>query len=193
MNTFLQRLGKWTLICGVSAIPSFIVAQQSFSRPGMALGVACFIALYTWISGMEAFRRFESAPFVRRTLRIGYGTRLTVSLIYPVGVAVDLLPGLVSVSVVSYLYGSDFVSNKAGFGPTLLITLVQGCTLNALLAFYMAVIYSLQRLFCTPPPGPESTLCSKCGYDLRASLEFGRCPECGTPCPAPSESPVTLR
>ncbi|MBN1511466.1 MAG: hypothetical protein JXB13_05580 [Phycisphaerae bacterium] len=25
-------------------------------------------------------------------------------------------------------------------------------------------------------------LCTHCGYDLRASRQFGRCPECGTPC-----------
>jgi len=25
--------------------------------------------------------------------------------------------------------------------------------------------------------------CSRCGYDLRASIEFGRCPECGLPIP----------
>jgi hypothetical protein len=47
-------------------------------------------------------------------------------------------------------------------------------------------VYALQRVFLKPPV-LEQGKCERCGYDLRASYEFGRCPECGTPCTKPEE------
>lgn len=102
--------------------------------------------------------------------------RLLLSIAYPVGIAVDLFPGIVSVTVVEKglgIPGSSFVG-------TLLITLIQGTILNCLVLIFMLVTYGIQRLiFTMPPPEPEIA-CTKCGYDLRGSLTSATCPECGS-------------
>lgn len=64
----------------------------------MIAGVAVFIGAYTFVTSTDWFARFVKRPFVRRTLFIGYGIRLGCSAIFPVGMAVDLVPGLISIS-----------------------------------------------------------------------------------------------
>jgi len=50
---------------------------------------------------------------------------------------------------------------------------------DAVIAAAAGVIASLLVVHFLPlaPTG----LCARCGYDIHASLAFGRCPECGTP------------
>ena len=43
----------------------------------------------------------------------------------------------------------------------------------------MLIVYGLQRALRRVPVSDGR--CKQCGYDLRASYEFGRCPECGMP------------
>jgi hypothetical protein len=43
------------------------------------------------------------------------------------------------------------------------------------LLFALAIRFTLPRIFRGPG------VCRKCGYDIRGSLAFHRCPECGTP------------
>ncbi len=74
---------------------------------------------------------------------------------------------------------------STGFVVTFAITLVQGTFVNILLGILMLLLYAIQRSFCRPPE-PAVGRCEKCGYNLRASYEFGRCPECGTPCTPPA-------
>ncbi len=186
----LRRLWLWTLLCSVSAAPSFLWAMSEYSRPAMLTGVVIFILLYTATTSTQAFHRFSRRPFVRRTLYIGYGLRVLCSLLFPLGMLIDLWPGLLSVFI-----SELFFSGASSFVFTLVTTLLQGTFLNIILGMFMLILYALQRAVCKPPPQNEG-FCEKCGYDLRASYEFGRCPECGTPCskpagrPAPSGTPV---
>lgn len=176
----LRRAGLWTLLCSISATPSFVWAAHEFSRAAMVTGVAAFILFYTAATSTQAFHLFSRRPFVRRTLYIGYGLRVGVSIIFPLGMILDLLPGIISVNITEEVFRKDH-----SFVPTLITTLIQGTILNAILSIFMCIVYGLQRAFLKPPPDREG-LCEKCGYDLRASYEFGRCPECGTPCLKPA-------
>ena len=115
MPVTLRRLILWTIICSVSAAPSFVLASGEFDRAAMVVGVVIFIALYTLGTSTAAFERFHRRPFVRRTLYIGYGLRLIMSMTFPLGFVAgpqigpvalvffaDVWPGALSLEVVRW-------------------------------------------------------------------------------------------
>jgi predicted Zn-ribbon and HTH transcriptional regulator len=170
----LRRLLLWTVVCGISAAPSFYWAMaDQFDVLAMVTGVVVFIFALTALTSTRRFMRFRDRPFVRRTLYIGYGLRVLVSLIFPAGLMLDMVPGLFSISAVQALG----VPEKSYVG-TLMITLVQGSILNAILSVLMMLMWGAQRLVFRVPASPEHA-CTKCGYDLRGSTRSARCPECG--------------
>jgi hypothetical protein len=145
-----RRALLWTVMCSVCATPSFIWAASGFSRPAMICGVVLFIIAYTVLTSTAAFLRFRDLPFVRRTLYIGYGIRLGISIVFPVGMAIDLLPGMFSVGLVR-----NFVGMKESFAGTLMITIVQGTIINILLSILMAFIWLLQKVFIKTERQPQ--------------------------------------
>lgn len=149
-STLVRRLLLWTVVCCVSAAPSFVLASDGFDRPAMVLGVALFVLAYTAVTSTAGFQRFHDRPFVRRTLYIGYGTRLLLSVAFPLGVGADMMPGMLSIGIVRGM-GLE----PHGFEGTLATTVVQGTLLNLLLAFFMAGVYGVQKAFMAPPPAPK--------------------------------------
>jgi hypothetical protein len=157
MPTILRRLILWTIICSVSAAPSFILAHVRFNRIAMLVGVALFIAAYTICTSTETFDRFHRRPFVRRTLYIGYGLRLFISMLCPIGFGFqsesmlftvpDVWPGVLSLQVVERM-GLE----PETFAGTLATTIVQGSLLNVAIFLIMLIVYWAQRLFMSPPP-----------------------------------------
>jgi hypothetical protein len=143
-----RRAALWTLLCCVSAGPSFIWASRDFDSAAMISGVAMFIVFYTVGTSTRAFLRFQRLPFVRRTLYIGYGLRVILSIVFPVGMTVDLLPGMFSVTVVQGLLPGI---SRNGYLATLLITIVQGTIINVLLSMFMGMVWAIQRVACKPP------------------------------------------
>lgn len=178
-NLFLRRLGQWTLICAACAIPSTLWAGRQFDPQGMAAGVGVFIVAYAFVTSRAAFARVLDRPGVRTTLRVGFGFRVAVSVVFPLGMAADLYPGMVSMELVRRL---DI--RPETLGGTFLTTVVQGALLNLILGLFMVPLYGLMRASARPIK-PDPNICPTCRYDVRASREFGRCPECGGAIPAP--------
>jgi hypothetical protein len=138
----LQRLSLWTTICTISAIPSFYFAShERFDQRAMACGVAVFAVICTISSCTHAFERIHDLAHVKATLYVGYLTRLGMSVILPLGGSADLIPGVLSLTLVS----KASISPRSFIG-TFMATIIQGVFLNILLFLFMAIVYVLIRL-----------------------------------------------
>lgn len=172
----VRRFLLWTFVCWVSAGPSVFIAAHEWNPWGIVAGVFAYVVLYTYIGGTEFVRRLRDDPAIDTTLWIGYGTRMVVSVIFPVSMVIDIGTGFLSVGLSECLWGKS-----RDFAATFGTTLVDGACMNALLGLYMLVVFGFARL-AMPKRVPEG-LCRQCRYDLRGSRMSARCPECGTPTP----------
>jgi hypothetical protein len=117
----------------------------------MVLGISVFIALYTWADQFTQQKTWRRIPAIGLTLKIGYVTRLVLSVIFPIGAGLDLVCGLLSVALVESVLpnlrsqpgGGDDFEGTVGFWGAFLITLVQGATLNIVLLGYMTVVLAI--------------------------------------------------
>ncbi|MFK7737720.1 MAG: hypothetical protein AB8B50_16930 [Pirellulaceae bacterium] len=147
----LRTLFKWTLVCGISAAPSFfwggvVGEMQVFQIVAMICGICTFIAGYTLAEYTAFAKNMNAQPLVRRTLRIGYGTRIAISILFPVGLFLDMYIGMFSIQTTQLILsinigqsGADLVT-FIGFYVT---TLIQGVYLNIGLACYMLVVHRI--------------------------------------------------
>lgn len=145
--TVLRRLLLWTAVCVVSAAPSFVIAAHQYHQGAMALGVVVFILIYTGLTSTAAFERFHRRPFVRRTLYIGYGTRMAISIIFPIAMFPDIVAGTLSISIVREIFRLE----PSTFAGTFLTTCVSGTILNVMVLALMLVVYALQRALLPLP------------------------------------------
>jgi hypothetical protein len=155
----VRSLARWTLICVVSALPSFFwgcgLHQEFRHVAAMLCGIGLFVIGYTAIECSSVFRQIVALPYVRRTLLIGYGTRLFVSIVFPLGLALDMFVGMLSVGLIASAAATaspdpslfDAVDGRgASFLLVLVTTILQGLFLNLLLGGYMLLVYATQRL-----------------------------------------------
>lgn len=175
-------------ICIAAAAPSFAIAADQFSIPGMMLGVAIFAVVMMVGSGSDRFRRFTRIPHMRRSLTFVYGLRVLISALMPVSLLADLLPGLAATALVSELMnavGTEIRPN--GVLGTLITVLVQGVLLNLVLLALLGLIWIPQRMFRPPPERHGEAICASCGYCRDSIPNAKPCPECGSDDPPGTE------
>jgi hypothetical protein len=162
----LRRFLLWLLICSVSAAPSFVFAGlDGANMLGMSAGVLLFVIAYTALTCTAGFQRFYERPYIRSTLRFGYGARLvfstlaTVVLVAPQESIFILLPdiyaGVLSVTAGSALLGNTPREAVTSFTGAMLITCIQGALLNGVVFLLMAIFYALRRRFGPPCEEPR--------------------------------------
>ena len=140
---------KWTFICCLSAAPSFIWGCQIGSMElslmlAMLLGILVFVIGYTIFECTAFAQRLLLQPGVRLTAKIGYGTRMGISIVFPVGMFMDAMVGIASTAITDSLlpFGMGAIDGGQGtFLAFFITTILQGILLNILLFCYMAVVY----------------------------------------------------
>ncbi len=146
-DRFIPALAIWGIVCSIAALPSFLLASgEGFDQLGMCAGVAVYVVIYAATSSSEPFRRrWEADRAFSRTVVTGYALRLLLSGIVPVGMACDMLPGMIAVDAVASL---GFTART--FAAAFLTTLVQGFLLNVILGMFMGVLYVVIKPFVRP-------------------------------------------
>ena len=161
--SFGKSLTKWLLVCLVSAAPSFFfgsILEQEYVVQSLAMvsGILTFVAFYVFIESRESTRRMLMDRSLRISVRIGYITRIVISIVFPVGMFLDIYCGVISMSLTTALLGDGFGprSGYQGYGEAAmtflfawfyLTTLVQGIALNSVLAAYTLIVYAIALLF----------------------------------------------
>ena len=156
---FDRLIPKWTLVCSIAAGPSFVMGfelamhqQPAAAIIGMILGVIAFIAIYVIAERTRRVRRIMSKRHAVRTAWIGYGTRSFISIVFPLGLSIDIFCGLFSWGFVAAVRGNEmgFAPHQSNVASPLVVfvqffatTIVQGVLLNFVLIGYMLVVFGI--------------------------------------------------
>ena len=159
----LKIFFKWLVVCVICAGPSFfwgcLISKAQWQQiMAMTLGIIAFVIAYTAIECTPYFQRVMRDRLLRRTLKIGFGTRIGISLLFPFGIYLDLFIGFLSVSITESLFPNSLGLDDAQTGMFLAFfgtTILQGLLLNAMLLVYMVIVYGIVRAVSSPSlPSP---------------------------------------
>jgi hypothetical protein len=144
---------RWSAVCAIAAAPSFYVGYgvSDGQVAAMLLGIVLFIVLYTVVDLNTSSWPIRQKTMVRRILVFTYGTRIFISIVFPLGLAIDMLVGLFATScveAVTHLSMGSFREDgfQSEFALALLLTIVQGFFLNILLAVWALLTLGIARL-----------------------------------------------
>lgn len=157
-----RSIFKWVLICGISGAPSFVLAFslgenvyiQAFA---MLMGILTYAGVYVYVESLEWTRRKLMDKSLKIAVRIGYVTRIAISIIFPLAFFIDIWCGLLSVSFTSAIFGEPQLGSSRIFRGNLATlpivflwfyttTIVQGALLNIVLGGYTLVVYGITLL-----------------------------------------------
>jgi len=153
---------KWLVVCTVAAGPSFFFGGGlgNWRMPevlGMITGILVFVAVYSSIEFLPQIRAAMAQRAKRKAARIAYLSRMGISILFPVGVFLDLYCGIASVGLAGVLMGqgaNGFGTVDSGSGlpisrflTFLFITIIQGTLLNILVFAFMAIVFGVLRAF----------------------------------------------
>lgn len=151
----LRMFGKWSLICTLSALPSFMLGSLATQQQylAMATGIFLFICGYVWLDRYTWNFPWRQNLVIRRILRIMYSTRVIISCSM-IGTPLDMVCGVLSMSIATMVtrpfgntdlfLGGDPIESFIG---ALIATIVQGTLLNAILIVYGFLLLGIFRLY----------------------------------------------
>lgn len=147
-----RRFGLWSLVCGISAIPSFFIAmgmtQHPLRVPAMIGGVLAWAVFYTFAdTQFFAAHRRKNASF-HKAMVTGFGIRVLISILLPAGASADILPGAISVGIVSSLFYGELGEYRRlqSLPAIFLTTVLQGALLNVLVWLVVLLIFTIMML-----------------------------------------------
>ena len=152
----LERvLARWLLVCSISAAPSFFLGlsfgADIYHVSAMVSGVLLYVLIYVFVD-IKVRPRIADNALLRRSMQIGYWTRVIVSVAFPVAFAIDMGCGVISTAVVGVVPGLGASLNLGGaqstgmtaFVAIFLTTVVQGALMHVVLFGFMGIVYAIQ-------------------------------------------------
>tara|TARA_R110002073_G_scaffold60209_1_gene151161 strand:+ start:6598 stop:7263 length:666 start_codon:yes stop_codon:yes gene_type:complete len=165
---------RWTFVCVLSAIPSFLLGMAVTNNKqiaAMVTGTAIFCLFYIWLDWRTASFSWRHKKSVKWTLGITYGTRVLISVAVPIGGMLDIICGVASTTLVAKVTGFQFEPSGAAndlsafgepFFPVLLTTLIQGVLMNVVLSIYGIVVFgivlAIRAMSAKDEPPTEKTI-----------------------------------
>ena len=138
----IKMFGKWSLICTLSAIPSFVLGSLSTDNQylGMATGIFLFIIGYVCLDRYTWNFAWRKNPVIRRILRVMYTTRIAISCSM-MGTPLDMACGIAALGATHLLMQNlGVLGGPDDFIAALIGTIFQGIILNAVLLSYGLVL-----------------------------------------------------
>lgn len=136
--SFTKALLAWGIVCVIGAGPSFLLgigcSQHPLAIPLMVSGIALFAVVFAAIRISDFGHRVTSHHLIGTCIKIGFGLRIALSALFPIGIGHDGMVGSFSMNISSSLTGGGM-----GIGaryPRLdpvdvfVTTLTQGVLLN---------------------------------------------------------------
>jgi hypothetical protein len=155
---------RWSLVCGIAALPSFFLGLD-FTRGrylGMIGGIATFISLYVATDLCTRFWPIRRKLVVRRTLVFVYVSRIVVSVVFPVGLFVDLMTGAVMLSftedtreIFAPVTTQSPINELAAFWVTYRMTVIQATLMNIVLAVWGLLTFPFIHLWTKKRYSPQ--------------------------------------
>ncbi len=148
---------RWFSICSLCAAPSFLLGWgiTNGRYDAMVSGIFIFALGFTLLDYFTSRQSWRRKRLIRRTLRTMYGTRIAITLLFPIGYFLDVYCGIISIGLTQAVVGTEFMMDGRdhyGFAPVLLTTLIQGTVMNMVVGVYglfvltlMGIVHALRR------------------------------------------------
>jgi hypothetical protein len=124
--------------CCAAAVPSFLWSGR-VNLPGRLAGVAVFVVAYVIVVHTSTFARAWARRRVRRAVVIGYAVRAGVSAVFPIGMFLDLWPGMLS----AHITGLAASRYNGTFAQVFATTVIQGILLHGPLICFILLVYAI--------------------------------------------------
>lgn len=151
-TTFPNALARWTLICAVSAAPSFVLGlgvtdAKPLSIAAMVAGIMAFAVAYAFLDISPRWRRWMSQSASRRAIMTVFGIRIGISIVFPIAMMNDMMFGMVSLLSIQAIATMGSPAQDGGLGPfaTLTTTVLEGVLLNAEILVVGLFCYAILR------------------------------------------------
>ena len=113
---------------------------------------------------------------MRKSMYIGYGIRIALSILFPVGIVIDALTGIVTMLMLDSLTQLS----RQEFAIAFIGTFIQGTLMNILVSIGVVMIWLIPWWNTKSRDGTTDHLCNECLHNLRGIPKNSPCPECGT-------------
>lgn len=149
--SLLRTAVRWTFVCGIAAAPSYVLGWGiTNGNGGMLAAVFSFILLYIFADYLTRSWPLRRQPAISATLVTVYTLRIFASVVFPVGLMVDIPTGMVMMSLTVGLEAADQgVAPITGgypltdFWTAYRMTCVHAVLMNLLLAAVGLLLYPL--------------------------------------------------